>query len=193
MSRWLLALLFVSGPACAHPSGVSGFVHPFVGLDHLLAMLAVGMWAAQMGGRWLWLIPASFVAAMALGGLAGFAGVQVPLLEPMLVATVLILGLMVALRVTLRTGGIALAAGCALLHGLAHGAELPAGVAPAGFAAGFLFATALIHAVGVALGLAPLQRLPAELLKRLCALRRTAPALCRASRSRPTARRLPRP
>src|SRR2546421_2084765 len=154
-----LILLFATAPAYAHPSGVSGFVHPFAGIDHLLAMLAVGLWAAQLGGRWLWGVPLAFVTAMAAGGAAGFLGLSLPGIEPMLAASVLVLGLVVALRVQWRASGAALVAGFALFHGMAHAAELPAGVAPAGYAAGFIAATALLHVAGVALGFAPRARL----------------------------------
>ena len=152
-------LALFAGPASAHPSHVSGFVHPFVGADHVLAMVAVGLWAAQLGGRWRWALPLAFVGAMTLGGLAGFAGFALPGVEPMLAASVLVLGLVVALGVRWRAGGAALAAAFAVFHGMAHVAELPAGAGPAGYAAGFIAATALLHAAGVALGLAPRARL----------------------------------
>jgi urease accessory protein len=154
----ITVLLLFASSAFAHPSHVSGFMHPFVGVDHLLAMLAVGLWAAQLGGRWRWGLPLAFVGAMTLGGLAGFAGFALPGVEPMLAASVLVLGLVVALRVQWRAGGAALVAAFAVFHGIAHAAELPAGAGPAGYAAGFIAATALLHAAGVALGLAPRAR-----------------------------------
>src|SRR5690242_17144779 len=96
-------LLVVSSSAAAHPfhpispGFVAGFVHPFAGLDHLLAMVAVGLWSAQFGGRWLWTIPLTFIAAMLAGGVLGFAGLTLPLQEPMIAASVLMLGLLIVL------------------------------------------------------------------------------------------------
>jgi len=152
------ALVAASGTASAHPlhgagaGFAAGFTHPFLGLDHLLAMLAVGLWAAQLGGRWLWSVPAAFVTTMVAGGTLGFLGLALPLTEPLVAASVLVLGLLVALRVRLQWAGLALVAGFALFHGLAHAAELPAGAAAAAYAAGFAAATAALHAAGVGLG-----------------------------------------
>jgi urease accessory protein len=151
-------LVAASGAATAHPLhgadvGVAaGFIHPFLGLDHLLAMVAVGLWAAQLGGRWLWSIPAAFVTAMLAGGALGFLGHTLPLTETLVAGSVLVLGLLVALRVRLESAGLALVACFALFHGLAHAAELLAGAGAAAYAAGFAAATAALHAVGIGLG-----------------------------------------
>ena len=155
MHRSALILLFLSGPALAHPSGVSGFMHPFAGLDHLLAMLAVGLWASQLGGRWRWAVPLAFVTAMSAGALSGM---NFSFVEPMVAASVLALGLLVALQVKLRAAGAAIAALFALFHGMAHAAELPVGAEPAAYFAGFILATALLHGAGILLGLAPRAR-----------------------------------
>lgn len=151
-------LLTISGGAAAHPfhpgTGFgAGFVHPFAGLDHLLAMVAVGLWAAQFGGRWLWVIPLAFVTAMLTGGVLGFAGLTLPLLEPMIAASVLALGLLTVLRIRLHSAGVLLVAAFAIFHGVAHGTELPAAASALPYAAGFVMATALLHTLGLAAGL----------------------------------------
>jgi urease accessory protein len=133
-------------------------VHPFTGLDHLLAMLAVGLWAAQLGGRWTWAVPAAFVASMALGGALGFAGVTLPFVEPLIAASVLVLGLLIALQVRLPHSGLALAGAFAIFHGIAHAAEMPGDAARIVHVGGFVLATALLHAMGVGLGLLPRAR-----------------------------------
>lgn len=148
------ALLLSPAFAFAHPghdhTGVlSGIAHPLFGLDHLLAMLAVGLWAAQQHGKARWALPLTFVATMLLGGLAGFAGIELPLMEAGIAGSVLALGLLVALAVR---PPLAIAAGLTALfaasHGVAHGLELPALSSPWGYAAGFVVATAALHAAG---------------------------------------------
>jgi urease accessory protein len=153
-------LLVMSDAAWAHPGheGVSGllagFSHPFSGVDHVLAMLAVGVLAAMLGGRALWALPAAFLGMMAAGGLLGMAQPGLPAVETGIALSVLLLGLAVALR---RMPGTAAASavigGFALFHGYAHGAELPALASGAAYAAGFLSATAVLHALGLAAGL----------------------------------------
>jgi len=150
--------LFAPLAAFGHPADAAGFVHPFTGLDHLLAMLAVGLWAAQLGGRWIWAVPLAFVGSMALGGALGFAGVKLPLVEPTIAASVLVLGLLVALRVRLRWSGLAVVGAFAVFHGIAHAAEMPAEASTLFYAVGFVLATALLHAAGVALGMLPRAR-----------------------------------
>ncbi len=154
----VVPLLLASFAAWGHPADAAGFVHPFTGLDHLLAMLAVGLWAAQLGGRWTWAVPLAFVASMALGGALGFAGVNLPFVEPMIAASVLVLGLLVALQVRLRYSGLVLVGAFAIFHGIAHAAEMPAETPRLVYAAGFVLATALLHAAGVGLGLLPRAR-----------------------------------
>jgi urease accessory protein len=154
----LIPLLVASCAAWGHPADAAGFVHPFTGLDHLLAMLAVGLWAAQLGGRWTWAVPLAFVGSMALGGALGFGGVKLPLAEPMIAASVLVFGLLVALRVQLRVSGLALVGVFALFHGIAHAVEIPQEVSRLVYAAGFVLATALLHAAGVGLGMLPRAR-----------------------------------
>ncbi len=156
----LPCLLALAAPAAAHPLGIAGagwaagFVHPLGGLDHALAMIAVGLWAAQLGGRAVWLVPATFVVVMLAGGALGASGLAWPVLELGIVGSVLLLGLMIAAAVRVPTWlGMALVGLFALCHGYAHGSEMPAG-AGALYVVGFAAATALLHGVGVALGLA---------------------------------------
>jgi urease accessory protein len=137
-------LSFASG------SFASGFTHPWTGLDHMLALLAVGLWAGLNGGRALWAWPAAFVGAMLAGGALGIAGVFVPLAEPGILASVVVLGLMVltAARLPLALGAMLIVL-FAVLHGHAHGAELPDGALAGAYMAGFALATALLHTIGI--------------------------------------------
>ena len=152
-----LALLLAPGLAFAHAGHEStgllaGLAHPMLGLDHLLAMFAVGLWAAQQSGAARWALPGMFVVSMLLGGVLGFAGVQLPLLETGIAASVLAFGLLVAVAVRLPMAvALSLTAAFALSHGVAHGLELPIQASPWGYALGFVSATAALHAVGYAL------------------------------------------
>ena len=141
--------------AGAHEHGFAyGFLHPLGGLDHLLAMIAVGLLAAHLGGRALWLVPLSFVVLMAAGGAIGFAEVRIPYVELLIAASVVVLGVLVAFRTNMPLVAAILIAGFfAIFHGHAHGAELPDGESPFPYAAGFLIATALLHVAGIAIGL----------------------------------------
>jgi urease accessory protein len=132
-------------------SFASGFNHPFTGLDHMLAMVAVGLWAGLNGGRALWIWPIAFVGVMVLGGVLGISGVAVPMVEVGILGSVVVLGLLVLAAATLPVAaGAILVAAFALLHGHAHGSELPGEVAAAMYAAGFAIATAVLHSVGIA-------------------------------------------
>ena len=165
----LAVLMFLSSVAHAHPGHgpadlTTGFLHPLTGWDHLLAMVAVGLWAAPLGGRARWLLPATFVGAMTLGALMGQAGLTLPGLETGILVSVLLLGALVAgpVRIPLAAG-LLLIAPLGFCHGLAHGAEMPAGAGA--FIGGMVVATALLHAAGVGFG--------------LLAVKRNAPALLR--------------
>ncbi|MDD5034258.1 MAG: HupE/UreJ family protein [Methylococcaceae bacterium] len=139
----------------AHGAGfVAGLAHPLLGIDHLLAMLAVGLWAAQSGGGALWRVPAAFVAAMAGGALLANNTVESSLLETAIAGSVLALGLMVgfALRLPGLSGLLAVSL-FALFHGYAHGLEMPQAASPWGYGLGFLLATSSLHFAGVLLGL----------------------------------------
>ncbi len=132
----------------------AGFLHPLTGWDHLLAMFAVGLWAAQHRGRALWLIPLSFVSVMLVGGILGVAGVSVPGAELAIAISVLILGGLVATMTRFRpTLSVAVVGLFAIFHGYAHGHEMPAAAAALPFSVGFLVATALLHGLGLATGL----------------------------------------
>lgn len=139
----------------AHLAFAEGFLHPLTGLDHLLVMIGVGLWAGMVGGaaRWAW--PVAFVTVMAVGGALGLAGVGVPYAEMAILTSVIGLGIAICLglRPPLVVGA-AVCAAFAVAHGYAHGAELPAGASATGYMAGFLVATAALHAIGLAIGIA---------------------------------------
>ncbi|MFI0397300.1 HupE/UreJ family protein [Paracoccus jiaweipingae] len=165
----ILPALFTLAPTAAlahagHDTGhfSGGFGHPFSGADHMLAMVALGLLAAQSGGRAIWALPLTFIAAMVAGGAMGAAGVGFPAVEPAILASVMVLGALVALAWRLPLAGlIAMTAVFGAAHGWAHGAEGPAqgpglGLGLAAYAAGFALATAVLHGAGLALGrLAP--------------------------------------
>lgn len=155
-------IFFVLAPAAAlaHPGhdgagGLAhGLVHPLTGIDHVLAMIAVGVLAAQYGGRALWLVPMSFLVAMAAAGAIGMAGIPVQIVETGIGLSVVVLGLMIAFQIKPPTLVAVVVVGFfALFHGYAHGSEMPGGLAGLSFAAGFLGATALLLGAGVGLGL----------------------------------------
>lgn len=137
----------------SHAGAVQGFAHPFSGLDHILAMVAVGLWAAQIGRRALWVLPLAFPLAMAAGGLLGMSGVTVPGIETGIAASVALLGLLIALaakpQLSVAVGLVAL---FALFHGHAHGTELPAAASPLLYGLGFVAATAILHLIGLGIG-----------------------------------------
>ncbi|CAA7618878.1 HupE/UreJ family protein [Magnetospirillum sp. UT-4] len=169
------AIALAALPAFAHTGGahgaglVAGFAHPVGGLDHLLAMVTVGLWAVQAGGRAVWLMPLAFLAAMVAGGALGMAGIGLPAVELAILASVVLLGTVVALKLKPALPlGMAVVAALAIFHGHAHGAEMPAAAAPVLYGAGFLVATGLLHAAGVfgSLGIARLVREKGELLVR---------------------------
>lgn len=155
----VLSLALTPTLAFAHPGhdGVSlvhGFTHPLGGIDHIAAMVAVGLLAARIGGRALWLVPASFVAAMALAGLVGMAGFGLPYVEAGILLSVVVLGAIVVLRVTMPVAAaMGLVAFFAIFHGYAHGVEMPETASGLAYGAGFAAATALLHALGVGIGL----------------------------------------
>lgn len=162
---WLLlgACFATGGPALAHTGlhiggGLgAGLSHPFLGLDHMLAMLSVGALAAIAGGRALWALPLTFMGVMALGGVLAMAGVDLPAIEQGIAASLIVFGALLALRLGLPTpAAMAVVGVFALFHGYAHGAELPEIGSEAAYAAGFVLATGILHLLGagIALGLA---------------------------------------
>ena len=151
-----LVLLVTAAPALAHDGHggglTAGLAHPFGGADHLLAMVAVGLFAAMRGGRALWALPLAFVSAAGIGFLAGRFGPVLPMTEPMVLASVLVLGLIVGAALELRlAAGIALVALFGGFHGQAHAAEAGSQSILA-FAAGFMIASGVLHAAGLGFG-----------------------------------------
>lgn len=169
-----IGALLASGAASAHALHGAGFgdgwVHPFLGLDHLLAMLVVGLWAVQLGGRWLWALPSSFVTAMCAGAVLAGAGLAhgtaasaiEPMVEPMVAASLLVFGLLLLARARLRGAAAPLIVALfALFHGAAHVADLQSGDALKGsitvYLSGMLLATAVLHGAGILAGRALLR------------------------------------
>ena len=138
----------------SHMSFAEGLLHPFTGLDHVLAMVAVGLWASQLGGRALWLLPLTFPAVMAIGAALGLSGVTLPWVEIGIAGSVMVLGAVVALALRPSLAiSIPLIGAFAVLHGYSHGIELPANASALSYGAGFIAATLVLHAIGIALGL----------------------------------------
>lgn len=136
-----------------HGSFLAGFSHPLFGTDHILAMVAVGLWAALLGGRAPWLVPSAFVATMIAGFLAVMIGAPLPFVEPVILASVVVIGLLAAVALSVPTAlAMAMVGFFAFFHGHAHGGEIGAAGAGA-YALGFAIATAVLHGAGVALGL----------------------------------------
>jgi len=163
----IAALLLACRPAVAHivdgsATGgfVGGFAHPLFGLDHVVAMVAVGLWGAFLGPPAIWLLPITFPMVMAIGGAIAILGVPVPGVEIGIALSAIVLGGMIALAASPPLVIAALIVGAfAIFHGHAHGAELPPGTDAVAFSVGFVLATGLLHLAGVALGL--LTRWPA--------------------------------
>jgi urease accessory protein len=130
-----------------------GFMHPLGGLDHQLAMILVGIFAYQLGGRAMWLVPLTFIAVMAFGGFLGIAGIPVPFIELGIAASVIVLGAIVAFGVKVP---VAVAMGIvglfAIFHGHAHGSEMPMDASGLDYGLGFMLATAALHAAGIGIG-----------------------------------------
>lgn len=132
----------------------AGALHPLSGIDHLLAMVTVGVLSAQMGGWAIWAVPAAFLAAVLTGGITAMAGVTLPGVEPGVAASVLALGVAVAAGGRLPLGAaVALAAAFGLFHGFAHGLEMPRSASPPLYALGFSVTTAGLHVMGALAGL----------------------------------------
>src|SRR6266850_7421296 len=161
-----LPIMLMATPALAHTeeSGIGGFLggfaHPILGPDHVIAMVAVGLWGAFLGAPAIWLLPIVFPLVMACGGVLGSLGVPLPGVETAIAISAVVLGLMVALaaRPPLWVAAV-LVGGFAIFHGHAHGAELPAGADAVAFSVGFVAATGLLHLAGISFGL--LARWPA--------------------------------
>jgi len=167
-SRWaaralpvVALLVWLPAGAFAHTAGgaagagfLTGFRHPLGGIDHVLAMLAVGMWGAQLGSPAIWALPVAFPQVMALGGVAAILGLPLVGIELGVTLSVLVLGSMIALdRRPPIWGAFLIVSFFAVFHGYAHGAELPGKTGAVAYSAGFVIATGLIHLTGIGIGL----------------------------------------
>jgi urease accessory protein len=154
-----LALAALGTPAWAHVEQaqaagmLAGLAHPVSGLDHVLAMVAVGLWGAQLGAPAIWLLPLTFPVVMALGGLLGLLGVPLPGVELGIAASAILLGAAVMTERRLPLVAAAVLVGVfAVFHGHAHGTELPPGQSGLLYSLGFVVATGCLHAIGIAIG-----------------------------------------
>lgn len=164
MTLWLTWLIFglflITNPAGAHEAGslpygsfMGGLVHPVLGPDHFLAMVSVGVLSAQMGGRAIWTVPATFVSVMAIGGLLGLIDVGLTAIELGIAASVLVLGFAIAAEKKIPVLlAMAFVGAFAIFHGYAHGAEMPSVAQPVLYATGFLTGTAGLHITGLLIG-----------------------------------------
>jgi urease accessory protein len=156
---FLFSLMLVN-IAHAHVEGgqavgfITGLQHPWSGLDHVLAMIAVGLWGAQLGSPALWLLPIAFPMMMALGAMMGLLGIPVPGVEIGIAFSAILLGTMILAEVRPKLGiALAMVGFFAIFHGHAHGTELPEGQSGLLYSMGFVIATGCLHGLGVALGL----------------------------------------
>ena len=161
-TTWLFFLVLAAwaAPALAHVEQgqaaglLSGLTHPISGLDHVLAMLAVGLWGAQLGSPALWLLPVAFPMTMALGGVLGLVGLPLPGVEVGIAVSGIVLGAMVLSEARLPLPVALVLVGLfAIFHGHAHGTELPVGQSGLTYSVGFVAATGCLHGVGIAIGL----------------------------------------
>lgn len=155
-----LALLTFMGAAGAHETAgvtggfISGFLHPIFGWDHVVAMVAVGLWGAFLGSPAIWVLPVVFPLVMAFGGALGVIGVPVPAVETGIAGSAVVLGAMVAFKVRPPIWVAAVIVGAfAIFHGHAHGTELPTASNPLSYSVGFVISTGLLHLFGIAFGL----------------------------------------
>lgn len=155
----LALLLGCAAAAQAHTDApgasgfLAGFMHPVSGVDHLLAMVAVGIWGAALGLPLIWALPVVFPMLMVVGGVLGILGVPLPYVEPGIAVSVVVLGLAIlaAWRAPVAVA-VAIVAAFGVLHGFAHGTELPSNATPAAYSAGFVLSTGLLHLSGIAIG-----------------------------------------
>lgn len=153
-------LLLLTEPALAHDQPgvtggfVSGITHPLTGLDHMIAMVAVGIWGAQLGAPAILLLPITFPIVMAVGAVLGILQVPLPLQEPVIALSALVLGTAVATRLQMPfMFAVLIVAIFAIFHGYAHGVELPHAANPLAYGIGFVVATGLLHLCGISIGL----------------------------------------
>lgn len=154
ISLFATSLIFAHAGHGDSDGFLHGLTHPVGGLDHILAMVAVGVWAAMLGGRAVWMVPTSFIALMAIGGAMGMSGVAFPFVEQGIGGSVLVLGVLIAIAARLPVYVASGIVGAfALFHGVAHGAEMPFTESGLGYGLGFLVATAILHLIGVGIGI----------------------------------------
>src|SRR5262249_46462750 len=154
-----ITALLAADPALAHEQAgvtgglVSGLMHPLTGMDHLIAMVAVGIWGAQLGAPAIWVLPITFPLVMALGGVIGVLKFHLPMPELVIALSAIVLGAAVAMRLRVPFAlAAAIVAVFAVFHGHAHGAELPNSANPLAYGVGFVVATGLLHLCGIAIG-----------------------------------------
>ena len=158
---WLAVALFATATAAQAHTGegiaggfLSGFSHPILGWDHVVAMVAVGLWGAFLGAPAIWLLPVVFPLVMAFGAALGILGIPLPAVETGIAASAVVLGLLILMAARLPVLMAAAIVGVfAIFHGYAHGTELPVAANPFAFAIGFVLATGILHLIGIALGL----------------------------------------
>jgi len=154
----IIVLVAMATPAAAHVGhehgdAAAGFIHPLLGIDHVAAMLSVGAWSGLAGGHRIWAWPLAFVGAMTAGGVLGYAGVPIPMVEQSIAASLVVIGLLLALAVHAPTLlGVVIIATFAMFHGYAHGAEAQ-GAQWLPFMSGFVASTAVLHLVGIGIAL----------------------------------------
>jgi len=158
---WAITYFFTSSPAFAHTGGgetlgsLAGLAHPFSGFDHLVAMVAVGLWAAQLGGRATWMVPLSFVSVMAVSATLAMFITPIAFIDGGITLSILVLGLLIAAAVRLPILVSSIIVGMfALFHGFAHGSEMPVSSDALIYTAGFITSTVLLHLVGVGIAIA---------------------------------------
>ena len=157
--RWVAVVLVSPASAMAHTGTglaggfVAGFVHPFTGFDHLLAMVSVGLWGAFLGRPLIYTLPVVFPMVMVTGAALGMFGVPLPSVEMGIALSVAVLGTCIALALRAPVWAAAIIVGAfAIFHGYAHGRELPSAADPAGYSSGFVLATGLLHVLGIGIG-----------------------------------------
>jgi len=160
LSLGVITIALSSSMASAHVGlgdahdALHGFVHPLTGIDHILAMVTIGLLAAHLGGRAIWAVPLSFVSMMLAGGIIGMSGIEIPYSEVGIGMSIVALGAALALSVRLPVAlAMAMAGFFAIFHGFAHGAEMPEDASGLSFAIGFVVATSLLHVAGIASGM----------------------------------------
>ncbi|MEE2820794.1 MAG: HupE/UreJ family protein [Pseudomonadota bacterium] len=175
MKRFLLSLLLIipiralaHAPESVGGGFITGFSHPIIGFDHLVAMIAVGLWGAFLGDRAFWMLPIVFPSIMAVGAAVGIMGFELPLVELMIALSGVVLGALIALRFKASLAIAMVLVGIfALFHGYAHGTEMPGQISAFAYGAGFVIGTGLLHLAGMSIGFAT--RLPrGELIVRGC-------------------------